>query len=120
MVLITMIGCATTTPTPKTITDTKQLVGSWNGWQWDWVYGTTRRVTVNIAADGSYEIIGLSGTGLPGRLTMTGQTLRFSHGTGFGNGAVELAADGARESLRFTMDSPKILWIECERSLEPR
>jgi hypothetical protein len=29
---LTLLGCATTSSTPKTVTDIKQLVGTWNGW----------------------------------------------------------------------------------------
>jgi hypothetical protein len=55
---LTLLGCATTSSTPKTVTDIKQLVGSWNGWIEE--RGGARfqyRATLSIREDGTWAIV---------------------------------------------------------------
>ena len=69
-----------------------------------------------IPSVGPYQIIMVGGTTHLGQLTMTGEGLRYSHGSGFWNGRVELVDEGGKEHLGFIQDNPRMLWIECERS----
>ena len=56
---LSLLGCATTSSTPKSVTELNQLVGSWNGriGNRDGVLNQSR-ATLSIREDGTYVVVG--------------------------------------------------------------
>jgi hypothetical protein len=121
VIVLSTIGCAVRSSLQKPIPDRKQVAGSWNGWMWSRVSGATQRVTLMIPSDGPYQVIMRGGTMHLGQLTMTGEVLRYSHGSGFWNGTVELVEEGGKEYLSLLKTIPGCCgWSASGRRDAPR
>jgi hypothetical protein len=113
--LMISVGCATTSqPVEKSVTDFRQVAGSWTGSK-SGAEGTFFRANLLIRPDGQYRLAWERARFSESRLVLEGGTVRFGHGSGSWMGKLTLVEERGAEYLRFVLDSGD-LWMEFERA----
>jgi hypothetical protein len=98
VLVLVAIGCATTTPVPKTVTHIKQLAGVWEGWIGCRGCPERFRSTLTVQDDGSYRMVNERNTMRYGRLGIVNGVLQ--HGVdGWWHGEAKLVEERGREWL---------------------
>jgi hypothetical protein len=114
ILVITAAGCATTAPTPLTITDPKQLVGSWIGYVKCRECAMDFRSTLLIGDDATWVVSVQQGGTIRGTIGVVNGELRWGQG-GRWQGRVTVAEQGGREYLSI-LNGNGTVWTEFERS----
>jgi hypothetical protein len=115
--ILATVGCATTSSTPKTVTDIKQLVGSWSGWM-NCNGGLSRclRATPLVRDDGTWTMPVERNPAYIGKVVSTGNVVRYTYGMGGPwRGTVTLVEENGRDYLTFVRENGEA-WCEFDRA----
>ena len=111
--LLALIGCTTTAPTPKTITDLAQISGVWHGWVGCREGCSRLNATLTIQDDGRWNAAVESNPSYQGYLGIVAGELRLrSRGRWYGRAAVVQQPD--REWLTIFGEGG-VVWGEFDR-----
>ena len=111
------VGCVSTSSIPKTVTDIKQVVGSWTGWL-NCNDGRTKclRATLLIRDDGTWTMPVERNPTFHGTVVPIGDVVRWTYGTGGPwRGTVILVEEDGRDYLAFLSEDGKV-WSEFDRA----
>ena len=113
--VIALVACATTAATPKMITDTKQLVGSWNGSVGCRGCAGSFHTTLLIREDATWVASVSRGMTYQGVLGIEGGVLRWGPGGGRWYGIVSVVEQGGREYVSLVKADGSV-WAEFQRN----
>ena len=109
-----MIGCATVTSTPKTITSVKQLVGSWDGWIGCHGCSTRFRASLAVRDDGYWTMTIERNPSYHGKFAIVNSELQWGR-EGWWIGPVRVVEERGREYLTIYHANGEV-WTEFDRA----
>jgi hypothetical protein len=113
LIVLATIGCATTAPTPRTITDINQLAGSWHGWIGCYGCPERFRASLEVRPGGYWQMTTRSNPARYGKFGIVNGVLM--HGNdGWWSGPVTVVEERGREYM--TLRRQNEVWTEFDRA----
>ncbi len=114
ILLLTTIGCATTPSTPKTVTDLKQIVGSWDGWIGCHGCAMRFRASLSVRDDGYWTMNIERNASFHGTFAIVNGMLQWLR-EGWVVGPVTVSEERGREYLTIYRADGEV-WTEFDRA----
>jgi hypothetical protein len=106
-------ACATTAPTPKAITDLKQLTGSWDGWIPCHGCSQRFRASLSVREDGYWTMITERNPSFHGKFGIVNGVLQWGN-EGWWVGPVTVVDERGREYMSLRRANGEV-WTEFDR-----